>query len=135
VIHCRVINAPIGVGLDVARKAKVSEVLLNVTALEALYQHLESCRQELALGANLLSNLRHIRNFAPDDRRKPIFEEGAQDWSRKFRDFHIQKRSLPPIPKFPEESVFHEAESRWQQARQAELMDRYRPASGSKQNK
>jgi hypothetical protein len=121
VIHSRINHAPVGIGYTIERKAKINEVLLSQNALDALYDHLIACCSELSVAAAVLQHARTVNNAAPDDPNREQHEANRSGSSAQFRRYRTLRQSLPPIPEFPSESEFHEAELQWQQSRQAEL--------------
>jgi hypothetical protein len=121
VIHSRVIHAPSSIGLRVERKAKINEVLLSQPALDALYVHLNACCSELTVAASVLHLALAIKNAATGDPSRAQLEAGRPALSAQLQGCRTQRRSLPPIPKFPSESEFRAAEAQWQKARQDEL--------------
>jgi len=122
IVHARVVNASVGIGLNVEKKAKIKEVLLNLPALDALYRHLLNLRNELRAAHELIysesiiSLMKANKAPGPDIER---FEATKSEWTVPFRNLRDARLSLPPLPEFPSESEIREAEARWFQERQA----------------
>jgi len=120
-IHARPLNAAVGTGIFMDRKAKLSEVLLSVEALQKLYTHLVALRFELQDGASLLTGMAELRKLPAGDPQRAPLEAGKSLWVNQFRSHRARRTSLPPIPEFPTDAEFHAAHDQWQ-ARLGELM-------------
>jgi hypothetical protein len=130
VIHARILDASTGIGLSVENRANLQEVLLTVTALEALYINLVALAKELSWFGNILGCLRSIKKHAPNI---GSVSEGIARWTVRVRALQIERKTLPPIPEFPPESELDAAEIRWLQALQSEQMGSYQQFSQSVQ--
>jgi hypothetical protein len=128
-IHCRVINAAIGIGLKVGRRATLSDVLLTDEALGWAYDSLIQLSEELSAAASLLFVLHALRYVADTDPDRPTYEAKKDDLSAQLRAHKGRRSALLPAPDFPSESELREAEVQWQQARQAEQMGWFRQLS------
>jgi hypothetical protein len=115
VIHARLINAPIGIGARVDRRAKIFDVLLSQDALDALYTHLISLRDELNAAANALGLIMAYDLLAADDPRKLSAGGQRAKLLARFRARQPARAALPPIPEFPSEQQLLEALRRWHQ--------------------
>jgi hypothetical protein len=122
IVHAIVINAAIGVGIGVNRRAKINEVLLSANALDALYDHLLHLEKVLQQAASVMIFAIKISGRAPDDQERLSYEAGKVQNSAQFRRIHAGRKKLPLIPEFPSAQQFHEADVEWRQARQAERM-------------
>jgi hypothetical protein len=120
IIHSRLINAAIGVGIRYDKRAKINEVLLSKAALNALYDHLLALANELQMAASVFILSIDIYGHAAGDQERASFEAGRQENSAQFRRCQNRRQSLPPIPGFPSEQEFREADVEWKQARQSE---------------
>ena len=63
IVHARVVNASVGIGLTVEKQAKIKEVLLNAPALELFYRHLIALRDELTSAQKFLWGEKAIQYF------------------------------------------------------------------------
>jgi hypothetical protein len=118
VIHARIVNAILGVGYKIDRRASFTRVLVTVDALEALYSHIEACNEELKDAWFLLHNLKvrdQVAIFA-DDLRKALFAEATTEYLARFRSHRFQTQSLPPLPQLPSEEEMQAAHDAWIQA-------------------
>jgi hypothetical protein len=131
IIHARVVNASIGIGMMVDKSAKVREVLLNVPALELFYRHLIALRNELISANTFLWGEKALHYFAqhfgPDDPNKARLEADRPKWTVPFHNHRDARLSLPPLPEFPSESEVREAEARWSLERQADVAEKLGP--------
>jgi hypothetical protein len=116
VIHARLINAPIGVGITFDRRAKINEVLLSEKALDALYHHLLALARELQCAASVLILAIEISTRAAGDPDRSAYEAAKPQNSSRFRRCCHKRKSLPRIPDFPSEAEFYEADVEWMQA-------------------
>jgi hypothetical protein len=122
VVHARVINAPFGIGERTDRQAKVSEVLLSLKALQALYRHLVALRDEIDSAARLVLEIKMFSDGPQNDQDRARLAAKKLRWSAQLRRDRTRRLSLPPIPEFPSESELNEALERWWQTRTTELM-------------
>jgi hypothetical protein len=123
VIHSNLINAAIGVGIRVNRRAKINDVLSNKEALDALYIHLLALAEELSCAASVLLFAFEITSRSPGDPERASYEAGRPANSARFRGYRTRRQALPPIPEFPSEAEFREADDQWRRARQAAKRD------------
>jgi hypothetical protein len=135
VIHSRPINAAIGVGIRFDRQAKVNEVLINQKALDALYAHLLALADELSCAASVLLFAFELTSRSSDDPERSSYEAGRPMNSARFRDYRTRRQALPPIPEFPSEAEFREADVLWRQARQSAKRDFARQPSDDPHDK
>jgi hypothetical protein len=124
VVHARLINAAIGVGIRYEKRAKINEVLLSESALNALYEHLLALAQELQCAASILLFALEINTRAAGDPERASYAAGKSENSAQFRRYQNRRQSLQPIPGFPSEQEFREADVEWRQARQSAMMGR-----------
>jgi hypothetical protein len=105
VVHARILSPILGVGYKVDRRAQFTKVLITVEALQALYEHIEACHNELTDGCTLVSNLKAKENVATfaDDPRKELYAEAMTRCLAQFRSHQDRKRSLPQLPQLPSE--------------------------------
>jgi hypothetical protein len=129
VIHARVTDGSVGMGLLVDRQAQISDVLLSETALSVLYDHLVALKTELEFGAILLGLAKTTRNLDKSDPNTELIAKGRANLSAQFRARQTVRLALPPIPEFPSEYELDAAANRWHQKQQAAmpLMDWLQP--------
>jgi hypothetical protein len=104
VIHAHVLDAPSGIGALVQRRAREEIVLLKADALKGLYQRLAMLREEMLPAHLILSHLALYLRFhpKPDDASRTPAEKEAQVYASQLRSRQSDRRSLPPLPQFPE---------------------------------
>jgi hypothetical protein len=103
VIHARVFDAPTGIGVLMQRRAKSEHVLLTVEALRGLYDRLVLLRHEMGAIVLMLHGLTIYRSrSARTDASKKRAEEAALGYASQLREHQMNRRSLPPLPQFPE---------------------------------
>jgi hypothetical protein len=119
-VHARLINAAIGVGVRIDKRAQINEVLLSKAALDALYEHLIALANELKSAANILAFTLECSARKADDPERARYEQESQHHSAEFQSLRNRRQTLQPIPQFPSESEFRETDDEWKQARQAE---------------
>lgn len=86
------------------RNGQVYEVLLSNAALETLIQHLDAYQEEMAIIGDVVSERR--QEIASRDSKSPPVREFAkqvQELLHSLRDHQAKRKSLPPLPEFPEE--------------------------------
>jgi hypothetical protein len=110
VIHSRLINAPIGIGITFNRQAKINEVLLSEKALDSLYNHLFALVHELQCDASVLIPAIEISARVVGDPDRSEYEAAKPQNSTRLRRCCHKRKSLPPIPDFPSEAGFYEAD-------------------------
>jgi hypothetical protein len=103
IIHARVLDRELELGHVIERRARRSEVLLSVTALERLYEHLTALEAELSPVALMINSAHRRSQFAPDDPERERLEANYQESNSLFQSRRTKRRSLPPLPEFPEE--------------------------------
>ena len=69
-VHCRIIDASIGVGLSDGPKGKRSEILLTEEALDLLYAHLVWSARELSSAGSVIMAVGQFNALADQDPRK-----------------------------------------------------------------
>jgi hypothetical protein len=126
IIHARVLDSALGLGEVVERRARHSEVLLTKDALNGLYDHLNAIATELACWILIWYQIRQLMNREADDPAREQFAEALLDGCSQYQSRRNERRSLPPLPKFPSESELAEA---WAQARVVEEMAWFQPLS------
>jgi hypothetical protein len=113
IIHARVLNAALGIGLSSERRAQESEVLLRAADLDTFYDHIVALQKEIFSASNLLASTLALKSLASDDQNKAQCEESVQAHRNQFLESRNHRRSLTPMPKFPTESELQEVENRW----------------------
>jgi hypothetical protein len=127
-IHARIINASIGIGLsNRTRGEKAFEVLLTVPALDTFYEHIVALEKELSSLGSLLGGATALKHSAPDDPKRSLYAEAVRVHEVQFRENHRHRRSLTPLPKFPDEAQLQAAVTLWNQAQTATLMGWFQP--------
>jgi hypothetical protein len=122
VVHSRIHNAPLGIGIRLDRRASLFTVLLAKEALDVLYQHLTALRLELRDAAFVIVHAKKLKELGADDPdRAPrvIFQSAT---SARFREHQRKRQSLPPLPEFPSEPQLKEARDNWFQAHEDALL-------------
>jgi hypothetical protein len=127
IIHARVLNAALGIGLSSERRAQESEVLLRAEDLDTFYDHIIALQKEIFSASELLASILALKALASDDQNKAPFEEAIRDRRTQFRESRNRRQSLKPMPRFPTESELQEVESRWIASRSATQQDWYTP--------
>ena len=107
VVHARMFHVPFGIGKGNVNKGKRNEILLTEQALQGLYDRLLCLRNELLwllLVVIWLHQIHMTYRYAPlqlDQRREHI-EPMIQAYLPRYREFRDRRRSLPPLPTFPD---------------------------------
>jgi hypothetical protein len=123
IVHARIIDAAIGIGLsEKTRGEKSFEVLLTEEALIAFYDHVTALGKVLSDLSQLLAGTNTLNSLAPSDPNKSRYEEQILDQRAQFRENHRLRRSLKQLPKFPPESEMNAAVNRWREAQAATQM-------------
>jgi len=134
IIHARVVNASVGIGMMVDKGAKIKEVLLDVSALDLFYKHLNALRDEIISAGTFLWGEKAIQYFKNHvdqaDPNRVRLEADRASWTDPFHRHRDVRLSLPPLPEFPSESEVREAEAKWSQERLAAQMDQIGMLSG-----
>lgn len=109
IIHAQVYNATLGVGITYQRRGRVIQVLLSEQALDGLYDRLVLMRDELMrmlqLAFSIGLYLRQLPITEEPDVPQLLSGQGAQSLIARSREHQNARRSLPPLPKFPEEAL------------------------------
>jgi hypothetical protein len=113
VVHARLVSAPHGIGKTVERRARVNEVLLSQSALDALYLHLKAMRAELHCAWAVLVTSDALKRSKSDAAKKVLAERDLPNEQARYLECRNQRQALPPIPEFPPESESAEAVSQW----------------------
>jgi hypothetical protein len=104
VIHARVLDAKAGIGARLQRRAELIEVLLTADALDGLARRLLCLRNEMVAMAYIIQTARVIaldgRGISWQETGSPA--EGLPDGTAPFHKYRNQRRSLPPLPAFPD---------------------------------
>ena len=103
VIHARVLDADLGLGEVIERRARHSEVLLTETALDGLYAHLDAVSHELACWIVIWLKLRNLTLLDAGDPKRAQIEADLLDATALYQSHRNKRLSLPPLPEFPEE--------------------------------
>jgi hypothetical protein len=129
-IHARILNAAIGIGLsNKTRGEKSFEVLLSEDALNTLYDHIVALEKVLSSLGSLLGGLNALRNSEPTDPNRSRYEEAVRVHTAQFRENHARRRSLKPLPQFPDEVQLRAAVTLWNQTQTSILMGWFQPWS------
>jgi hypothetical protein len=107
VIHARVFDAPSGIGELIQRRGAAEQVLLTVGALKGLYERLVLLRAEMVPIVLIVKGLSGYRQTYPlaysaDDQERRLVEEEVQAHLSQVQEHQKNRRSLPPLPPFPE---------------------------------
>lgn len=109
VIHARVLDADLGIGEHVGRRAQHIDVLLKADALDALADHLRAISIEITSLIFVFLTAQKLAAAAPDDPKTAQLLEDIQDDISLYREYQSHRLSLPPLPEFPEEPEDSEA--------------------------
>jgi hypothetical protein len=118
-IHARIINSLRGQGAKQRGKSPY-EVLLSIDALDAFYEHVTALQTEFLCGGKLINSALALKQCAADDPNRSRIEEEFLAHKAQFRESHSHRRSLKPLPRFPDEEQLREAENRHREERIAE---------------
>jgi len=119
-IHARMLDAPLGIGMTPAKRGKISTIIMSEQALEGIYNRLLLIRSELIEIANVLSHLLVIDAMAEmvrktsaafprvspvvQEMRRQQTEQEIPDYLSRHREHLRNRLSLPPLPEPPDES-------------------------------
>ena|ERR1700733_2448918 len=141
IIHARIIDAATAIARSPAQRGKFDEILLTEKSLEAVYERLEFTRLELSeadrittwLWLNVfIEPIERISAISPVNRavaelRKSESESGIKGALSRYQQHQKDRLSLPPLPKFPDESELNAADARALQDRQDDMLKRLGP--------
>jgi hypothetical protein len=128
-VHCRIIDASIGVGRSDGQKGEPSEILLTEEALDLLYSHLVWSERELLSANSIVIALSRFNELPDGDPRKQDTRQHILVHRGSFYSNSDTRRRLRPLPDFPTEAemeVALEAHRRAQQAKLSAWMDQFR---------
>jgi hypothetical protein len=128
-VHCRIIDASIGVGRSDGQKGEPSEILLTEEALDLLYWHLVWSERELSSAISIIIAVSRFNELSDDDSRKRDAAQHLRVHRGSFYSNSGTRRRLRPLPDFPTEvemEVAMEAHRRAQQAKLSEWLDQFR---------
>jgi hypothetical protein len=127
-IHSRILNAAIGIGLSEKTRGKHDfEVLLTEDALNTYYEHVVALEKELSSLGSLLGGTNALRLSASDDPNRSRYEEAVRVHRVQFQENQHHRQSLRPLPKFPDEVQLNAALLRWHQTQAGILMGWFQP--------
>jgi len=85
IIHARIINVTVGIGRGTKQRGNSStDVLLNIEALTAFYDHVVALKDELRSGAALLESAIMLKQSNPDDPDRSQFERSISGAARSI---------------------------------------------------
>jgi hypothetical protein len=122
-VHCRVIDASIGVGLSDGPKGKRSEILLTEEALDLLYSHFVWSERELSSACSVIMAVGRFNSLADDDPRKPSAQQHVAVHRGSFYSNSDTCRKLRQLPDFPTEAEMKAALSSYRRSEQAKLSE------------
>jgi hypothetical protein len=130
-IHARIIRTLVGtIGRGTKQRGKSPfEILLNVDALSAFFDHIEALERELSSGAKLSNSAITLNQSALDDPNRSRFEEERQAHEAQFQESHNLRQSLKQLPKFPDEDELRKVVNQQREAQTAALMGWFQPWS------
>lgn len=103
VIHARLVDMHHAIGW-IPNKGRREAVLLSESALEGLYHRLATVSAEMREIVSISSSAYNISRLSVgDDPNRAQLEESIQVASRQLDRLQKIRKSLPPLPKFPEE--------------------------------
>jgi hypothetical protein len=129
VIHSRIYNAPLGVGIRADKRASLVEVLLTKDALEILSEYAVALRSQLREAALIFAAARELKKLGPDDPEREPHDALAKHLSAQFLAHRHMRQSLRPLPEFPSEPELRQALDTWLLERQAAQMGWYQQLS------
>lgn len=103
VIHARIIDQKAGVGELIESKGRHIEVLLTADTLNALHDHINTLRPELATLLTALLHAEILSEMPPDDPERSLCAAKLQVCFAQAQSHRTQRLSHPPIPGFPPE--------------------------------
>jgi hypothetical protein len=106
VIHARIEDPALGYGEMIESRGRHVQVLLTADALNILSEHITELHQELSCFIFIFMKIREVYNKPHVS--QPETEQFARDILDAFalaQRHRSQRQSLPPLPKFPEESL------------------------------
>jgi hypothetical protein len=131
-VHCRIIDASIGVGRSDGQKNEPSEILLTEEALDLLYWHLVWSERELLSANSIIIAVSQFNALPNDDPRKLSARQHLVVHRISFYSNSDTRRRLRPLPEFPTEAEMElamEVHRRAQQAKLSAWMDQFRGPS------
>jgi hypothetical protein len=127
-IHARIINATLGRGAK-QRGKSLWEVLLSVEALNTFYDHIVALNKELSSGGTLLNSAITLQQTASTDPNRSQLEEALRVHEAQFRENRTHRRSLKPLPKFPDEDQLRKLANQHREAQVGILMSWFQPST------
>jgi hypothetical protein len=129
-IHARIINVTTAVGRGAKQRGKSPyEVLLSADALNAFYDHIVALKNELASAAALLNSSITLKLSNSDDPNRPQIEEALRVHQAQYRENRNRRRSMKPLPKFPDEDELRQVANQQREAQIAAQMGWFQPWS------
>lgn len=100
IAHAFIYDATDAAALTSPRKGMIDETLIDKGALDALYQHLNAGYLEIRDATSILLMIAKARKRKLDDSAGSV--KGIRDGIAQLQEHQSRRKSLPPLPKFPE---------------------------------
>lgn len=110
IIHARILDASLGIGLTPGKRGTIYDILLTSPALEAVAERLSIMRHELIEISNIIMKLRALVG-----QPKLLREQEIQQLIPLYQQHQKNRLSLAPLPEFPSESEVFQAHTQWLQ--------------------
>jgi hypothetical protein len=105
VLHARLFDMSTGIATVPGKKGSHNFVLLKEEALQGLYMRLFDLKEELEAIAKIIEFTRRLTSgHAKDDPHRARLEESSQAATALCQSHQTHRRSLLPLPQFPEQS-------------------------------
>jgi hypothetical protein len=122
-VHCRIIDASIGIGLSDGQKGVASEILLTEEAMEILYAHLVWSERELSSAGSVIMAVGRFNSLANEDPQKSSAEQHVGVHRGSFYSNSDTRRKLRPLPHFPTEAEMEAALAAHRRSEQVKLSE------------
>jgi hypothetical protein len=121
-VHCRLINAPVGIGMKDDIKGSV-EILLTAEAMEAFRIHMWWLEQEFSGASSVIAETSYISRLEADDSELPKRRTYLEAYQYTFHEAGDMRIKMLPLPDFPTEAEMEKELSNWRDARQIKLSE------------
>lgn len=102
VVHAKILDPSAPTAPTFERRGNVGEVLVTEEALKNLYERIEWVRAEIECVLKLFTALDDYEAADTEDEKQSA-ELRAKSWIPRLQKYQHQRKSLPPLPKFPQE--------------------------------
>jgi hypothetical protein len=104
VVHARMLDINSSVGRLTQKQGVTEDVLLSLDALKGLFRRLELMRAELWRFMLIVQRKARIGATEISDQHRERLEQEIQAEWVQVREFRNQRRLLPPMPEWPEDT-------------------------------